>query len=103
MYEQLDIFSYLLDLEKKNKKTRKRNPSSCVRNRSKETSIPIKKLISLKKSVLRDFGLSNQVINDAFDDKEIVSASQIDIIGNELLHKYFMVLDVKDAARSMHA
>lgn len=100
MYEQIDIFTYLCELEKQRKKEKVKTPRVRER-RKKPTTLSIPKLIRKKKGVLRDFGISSDIINDAFDDKDIITTAQIDIIGNELIRKYFTVLDVKDAANSI--
>lgn len=66
-----------------------------------KTSSSLDRLIKEKKECLLDFGISLDVINDAFKDREIRSARQLDVIGEHLLTKYFATLDVLETLKTV--
>lgn len=75
----------------------------------KENEIPKKKspfslldrMIRNKKATLRDFGISMETINEEFMKHDIQTARQLDIVGDELLYKHFLFMDIKDKIKSL--
>ena len=65
-----------------------------------KTSSNLDRLIKDKKECLLDFGISLDVINDAFKEREIKSARQLDVIGEHLIAKYFATLDVLETLKT---
>lgn len=71
------------------------------KNIKPKTSSRLDKLIKEKKECLLDFGISMDVINDAFKEREIKSARQLDVIGEHLIAKYFATLDVLETLKTV--
>ena len=65
-----------------------------------KTSSNLDRLIKDKKECLLNFGISLDVINDAFKEREIKSARQLDVIGEHLIAKYFATLDVLETLKT---
>lgn len=63
----------------------------------------LKSLIREKKKVLKDFGLSNKVIEDYFKSQNIQTAYQLDLAANRLLARFFAVVDACEAAEILKA
>lgn len=70
------------------------------KNIKSKTSSNLDRLIKDKKECLLDFGISLDVINDAFKEREIKSARQLDVIGEHLIAKYFATLDVLETLKT---
>ena len=63
----------------------------------------LKSLIKERKKVLKDFGLSNKVIEDYFKSQNIQTAYQLDLAANRLLARFFAAVDTCEAAENLKA
>lgn len=58
------------------------------------------RMIRNKKNILRDFGISMRTINEEFNNHDIQTVRQLDIIGDEMLSKHFLLMEIKDKVNS---
>ena len=59
------------------------------------------KMIRNKKNTLRDFGISIKTIDEEFLNHNIQTVRQLDILGDEMLSKHFLLMDIKDTVNSL--
>ena len=59
------------------------------------------KMIRNKRNTLRDFGISMKTIDEEFLNHNIQTVRQLDILGDEMLSKHFLLMDIKDTVNSL--